>query len=155
MVCSFRRSTENKLWQLYPWLAWWHTCNWAWNDYGQIGAIRWQEDGYSREDSTIHAFPWWRHQMETFSVLLALCTGNSPVTGEFHTRRPLAQSFDISFDLRLNKWLSKQSWRRWFETPLPSLWRHCNVTMIKRDKRCYNGCRNYEPDHILPTHHNT
>ena len=26
---------------------------------------------------------WWRHQMETFSALLVLCAGNSPVTGEF------------------------------------------------------------------------
>ena len=26
---------------------------------------------------------WWRHQMETFSALLSLCAGNSPVTGEF------------------------------------------------------------------------
>ena len=26
---------------------------------------------------------WWCHQMETFSMLLALCVGNSPVTGEF------------------------------------------------------------------------
>ena len=25
----------------------------------------------------------WRHQMETFSVLLAICAGNSPVPGEF------------------------------------------------------------------------
>ena len=24
-------------------------------------------------------YPWWRHQMETFSALLALCAGNSPV----------------------------------------------------------------------------
>ena len=45
---------------------------------------------------------WWCHQMETFSALLALCAGNSPVTG-------------------------KQSWRRGFETPSCSLWRHCNV----------------------------
>ena len=30
---------------------------------------------------------WWRHQMEAFSALLALCAGNSPVTGEFpHTK---------------------------------------------------------------------
>ena len=29
-----------------------------------------------------HVSPWWRHQMETFSALLALCVGNSPVTGE-------------------------------------------------------------------------
>ena len=26
---------------------------------------------------------WWRHQMETFSALLAFCTGNSPVTGQW------------------------------------------------------------------------
>ena len=26
---------------------------------------------------------WWHHQMETFSALLALCAGNSPVNGEF------------------------------------------------------------------------
>ena len=25
--------------------------------------------------------PWWRHQMETFSALLALCVVNSPVPG--------------------------------------------------------------------------
>ena len=47
--------------------------------------------------------------METFSVLLAICAGNSPVTGEFHTQRPARRSFDGFFDLHLNKWLSKQS----------------------------------------------
>ena len=30
--------------------------------------------------------PWWRHQMETLSTLLAFCARNSPVTGEFPTR---------------------------------------------------------------------
>ena len=51
---------------------------------------------------------WWRHQMETFSALLALCAGNSPVPGEFHAQRPVTRSFDVTFDLRLNKRLSKQ-----------------------------------------------
>ena len=37
-----------------------------------------------------------------------LCAGNSPVTGEFHAQRPVTRSFDIIFDLRLNKPLSKQ-----------------------------------------------
>ena len=46
---------------------------------------------------------WWRHQMETFSALLALCAGNSPVPGEFPTQRPVTRSFDVFFDLRLNK----------------------------------------------------
>ena len=46
---------------------------------------------------------WWRHQMETFSPLLALCAGNSPVPGEFPAQRPVTQSFDVFFDLRLNR----------------------------------------------------
>ena len=69
---------------------------------------------------------WWRQQMETFSVLLALCAGNSPVTGEFPSERPVTQSFDIFFDLCLNKQLSKQSWGWWFEMPSHPLWCHCN-----------------------------
>ena len=50
---------------------------------------------------------WWRHQMETFTALLAIFAGNSPVTGEFPTQRPVTRSFDVFFDLRLNKQLSK------------------------------------------------
>ena len=45
--------------------------------------------------------------METFSVLLSLCAGNSPVHGEFPAQRPVTQSFDAFLDLRLNKRLSK------------------------------------------------
>ena len=52
---------------------------------------------------------WWRHQMEAFSALLALCAGNSPVPGEFPTQRPVTRSFDVSFDLCRYKRLSKQS----------------------------------------------
>ena len=53
---------------------------------------------------------WWRHPMETFSKLLAICAGNSSVTGEFPTQRPVTRSFDAFFDLPLNERLSKQSW---------------------------------------------
>ena len=60
-------------------------------------------------------------------ALLALCAGNSRVTGEFPSQRPVTRSFDVFFDMRLNKRLSKQSWGWWFETPSCSLWRHCNV----------------------------
>ena len=59
---------------------------------------------------------WWRHQMETFSALLALCAGNSSVTFEFPAQRPMTRSFDVFFDLHPNKRLSKQSWGRWFDT---------------------------------------
>ena len=65
---------------------------------------------------------WWRNQ------ILALCAGNSPVSSEFPAQRLVMRSFDVFFDLRLNKLLSKQSWVWWFETPLCSLWRHCNET---------------------------
>ena len=74
---------------------------------------------------------WWRHQMETFSALLpGLYDGNSPVAGEFPSKRPVTRSFDVFLVIRLNKRLSKQSWGGWFETPLRPLWRHCNVLRI-------------------------
>ena len=76
---------------------------------------------------------WWRHRLETFSTLLVLCAGNSPVTGEFPSKRPVTRSFDVFFDRRLNKRLSKHSIRRWFETPAHSLWCHCNVMNKKYD----------------------
>ena len=50
--------------------------------------------------------------METFSALLAICAGYSPVTGELPAQRPVTGSFDVLFDLRLNKRLSEQS-RGW------------------------------------------
>ena len=73
---------------------------------------------------------WWRHQMETFSALLAICAGNSPVPGEFPTQRPVTRGFDVFFDLRPNNRLSKQWWSWWFETPTCPLWRHRNVSVL-------------------------
>ena len=70
------------------------------------------------------------------SALLAICEGNPPVTGEFPSQRPVTRSYEVFFDPRLNERLSKQSRRRWFETPSPSLWCHCNV--YKTLKRWWN-----------------
>ena len=56
---------------------------------------------------TVNSIPWWRHQMETFSALLAICAGNSPVTGEFPSQRPVTGNFDVFFHLRLNKQLRR------------------------------------------------
>ena len=64
--------------------------------------------------------------METFSALLAICAGNLPVPGEFPAQRPVARSFEVFLDLRLNKRLCKQSWGWWFEMLSRSLWRHRN-----------------------------
>ena len=73
---------------------------------------------------------WWRHQMETFSALLAICAGNSQVPSEFLAQRPVTRSFDVFFDLRLNKRLSKQSWGWWFETLSRPSWRHRNSIIL-------------------------
>ena len=79
---------------------------------------------------------WWRHQMETFSALLVICEGNSPVPGEFPTQRPVTRSCDIFFEMRLNKRLSKQSGGWWFETLSRPWWRHCNVAKCQKCKKC-------------------
>ena len=70
--------------------------------------------------------------METFSALLAICVGNSPVPGEFPTQRPVTRSFDVYFDMRPNKRLSKQSGGWWFETQSRPLWRHRNDNLQVR-----------------------
>ena len=61
-----------------------------------------------------------------FRVTGPLC-GEFTAPGEFPAQRPVTRSFNVFFDLRLNKRLSKQPWGWWFEMPLWSLWRHCNV----------------------------
>ena len=57
------------------------------------------------------------------SVLLALRAGNSPVTGDFPSQRPVTRIFDVFFDPHLNR----QSRNRWYEIPSRALWRHCNL----------------------------
>ena len=69
--------------------------------------------------------------METFSALLAICAGNSPVPGEFLAQRPVTRSFGAFFDLHPNKRMSKQWWGWWFETPSFPLWRHRNEKTLE------------------------
>ena len=60
-----------------------------------------------------------------FRVTCHLCgefTGHRWIPAQ----RPVTRSFDVLFDLRPNRWLSKQSWGCWFEMPSHPLWRHCN-----------------------------
>ena len=78
----------------------------------------------------ISSFTWWRLIMETFSALLTLCEGNPPV----NLQRPVTQSFDVFFDLCLNKQLSKHSK---FETPSRPLWRHSNEQIFLRESTWY------------------
>ena len=88
---------------------------------------------------------WWRHQMET--RYWTLC-------GEFTGHRwiPRTEASDavlwFLFYLRLNLQFSKRCRRWWFETPLRSLWRHCNgsrwmwdsqnhADIFKSEQKCY------------------
>ena len=115
--------------------AWWLQIPWRlFATRGPDSILRWYLTStwsYDRPISTMK-FPrsWWRHQMETFSALLALCAGNSPVTGEFPSQRPVTRSFYVFFDLHPNKRLSKQSWGWWFDTPSHPLWRHRNGYLL-------------------------
>ena len=100
---------------------------WTNSDYESQRYEKWTRMKLKWTGSKLQWIPWWRHQMETFSALLAICAGNSPVHGEFPAQRPVTRIFDAFFDLRPNKRLSKQSWGWWSETPSSSLWRHRNL----------------------------
>ena len=76
----------------------------------------WQ--GFQKHDDVTK----WKH----FPRYWPFVGGNSPVTGEFPAQRPVTRSFDVFFDLRLNKRFSKLSWGWWFQTQSLSLCRHCN-----------------------------
>ena len=75
-------------------------------------------------------------QLIDYSTLLALCEGNPLVTGGFPSQRPVTRSFNVFFDMRLNKGLSKQARHRWYKTPSCSLWGQrdvlCTVTKLSQ-----------------------
>ena len=73
-----------------------------------------------------------RHQLNTFFVSLTLCEGNPPVTDGFPSPMPVTRSFNILFDLCLNKRLSKQS----RHSDLRRHSAHHDVTVMI--KKCHN-----------------
>ena len=100
-------------------------------NYFSVGCTRRSLVWYITSRQPLIFVPWWRHQMESFPALLALCAVNSPVPGEFPSQRPVTRSFKVFFDLCLNKRLGKQPWGWWFETP-PYPWiRHSNVRLTQ------------------------
>ena len=83
-------------------------------DFPHRGRVMWMvflcHDGFMYH-GLLHAPgtpSWWRHQMETFLALLAICAGISPVTVETPSQTPVTRSFDVFFDMRLNIWLRCQ-----------------------------------------------
>ena len=85
-------------------------------------------------------------QLESLSQQMAMMTSSNgnifrvtghlcgEFTGSRGTQRPVTRSFDVFFDPRLNKRLSKQSWGWWFETLPRPLWRNSNG---KWQPHCY------------------
>ena len=89
----------------------------------RLGMISWASFtcAYQNYDEVIK----WKHFPSYWSELLVLCAVNSPVTGEFTARKPVARAL-MFFYLCLNKRLSNHSRRQWLETPSRSLWSHYN-----------------------------
>ena len=84
-------------------------CNDIWlNKYEKTGAI----------DRLV--FSWWRHQMETFSALLAICAGNSPHKGQW--RGALVFSLICVW---INDWLNNHE-----AGDLRRYRAHCDVTVM-------------------------
>ena len=142
------------------WMLW---ADEIWGDF----SVRWSLHGLSMRAPVTHIRrPWSGSSLYQMSMMTSsngnifrvtghLC-GNSPVPGEFPAQRPVPRSFDVFFDVRLNKGLNKQSSGWWFETLSRPFWRHRNVmcclnvilssrgrlnriTFWQGDGECYGG----------------
>ena len=73
--------------------------------------------------------------------------GEFTITGEFPSQRPVTRSFDVLFDLRLNKRLGKQS-RHWLKTRIICI----GVSAIMIGCFCCVRCRGLTtcPPYIVP-----
>ena len=80
---------------------------------------------------------WWRHQMETFLALLPFCAGNSPVTGEFPSQRPVTRALMFSVNCAsINAWVNNRK--------VGDLRRHCAhydvIVMINQWELACSSC---------------
>ena len=73
---------------------------------------------------------WWRHQMETFFALRAVCAGIHRSQVNSPHRRQWRGALTFSLIYNLNKRMSKQSWGWWFETPSHSLCNDIKISVI-------------------------
>ena len=89
---------------------------------------------------------WWRHQMETFSMLLALCAGISPITGELPSQRPKRQwRGTLIFSLICawtNVWVNNR-----YTGDLRRHLAHYDVTVMVASylNKCRESVQNYAP----------
>ena len=70
--------------------------------------------------------PWWRHQMETSSALMAPCEGNPPVTAGFSSQGIATQNFNVALlYARTNDWANSP-----YAGDLRRHGAHCSVTVM-------------------------
>ena len=101
-----------------------------------------------------HKFVTWYILFLTRHICAAMMTSSNwniyRVNGSFPSQRPVTRSFHIFFDLRLNRRFSKESRRRWFETPSRSLCHHRNgVKCITWYKYIYQYHQRYGSSEIV------
>ena len=141
ILCVDMYTMMNKLTNMCVYCNFWHKKSYNIKlAYGLNGIVS-RQSNYNQmnEEWDGKGYLWWCHQMEACSAWLDICAGNSPLTSEFPSQRPVTRSFDVFFDLRLNKRLSEQSWGWWFVTPLRPLWRHsngkrCSLPVCRKEK---------------------
>ena len=85
----------------------------------------------------IHVYALRRHQMESFSTLLALCRGNPPVNSGFPSQKPVTRRFDAFVDVHLNERLCKQLRCRWFEKCHGA---HCDICDCRGMMAAVHAC---------------
>ena len=86
--------------------------------------------GYSPNENNQLGFNMMTSSNGNFFRVIGPLWGESIGDRWFPWQWPVTWSFDVFFNLRLNKRLCKQSWRRWFEMPSCSLWRHVNENSV-------------------------
>ena len=108
LICALNKRLSNQSW------GWW---------FGTPSRSSWRhcnglEPNHKKAQQSVttvhysgkvhHCLTWWRHQMETFSALLAICAGNSQVPGEFPAQRPVTRSLVFSLNcVWINGWVNK------------------------------------------------
>ena len=86
-----------------------------------VAHVPWCMPGSLTHDDVIK----WKH----FPRYWLFVRGIHRPTVNFPSQRPVTRSFDVFFDMCLNKQLSKQTWGWGFKKPSRSLWRHRNVAV--------------------------
>ena len=87
------------------------------------------------------AIAWWRHKMETFSALLAICAGNSPVPDELPAQGPVTGSFDVFLT---NGWVNNREagdlrrYRAHYDVTVLEPWKPSQNCMVDMSRTTHN-----------------